>query len=156
MYSHVFISPTSKQFNISSLQLNTYLILLLRREWAFPVSEKKWKPPFALFGAFLGFVQSSTIFCLGLLAHLGNAHLGKDPSWRICNSSCTVVCALITATPSTVLSLSYMVINVMLCYGLIKKKLNVIYVWQIVNVISILALVFAHGYVSSLLISDVF
>ena len=121
------------------------------RRWAFPVSEKKWKPPLAHFVAILGFVLSSAIFCAGYVPSPWKCSFGEGSFWEDLQISCTILSALITTTPATtVISLFYMVINVMLCYGLIKKKLTVIYVWQIVNVLSILALVFAHGYVSYL------
>ena len=140
-----------------------YIILVFFRmessgssEWAFPASGKKWKTLFVLFVAFLGFFISSAIFCVGYVASPWKCSFGEGSFWLDLQISCTVICALITTTPATVLSLSYMVINVLLCYGLIKKKLDVIYAWQIVNVLSSLALFFAHCYVSYLLISDVF
>ena len=126
------------------------------REWTFPVSEKKWKTPVAFFGAFLGFVLSSAIFCAGFVNSPWKCSFGEGSFWLDLQISCTVIVALITTTPATVLSLSYMVINLLLWYGLIKKKLDVIYAWQIVNVLSSFALFFAHFYVSYLLISDVF
>ena len=126
--------------------------------------------PFALFGACLGCILSSAIFSIGCAALFGNAYLGKDPSGWICklvvpwqsqnyeidllNSICEFGFGNFTTTPTTVIALFYMVINVLLCYGMIKKNVDVIYVWQWVNVLTSFALFFTHGYVSYLLISD--
>ena len=127
------------------------------REWTFPVSEKKWKTPVAFFGAFLGFVLSSAIFCAGFVNSPWKCSFGDGSFSQDLKTSCTIVSELVTTTPATVFSLSCMVINVLLCYGLIKKKLDVIYIWQIVNVLSIFALFpVAHFYVSCLLISEIF
>ena len=128
-----------------------------RRVWTFPVSEKKWKTPLAFFGAFLGFVLSSSIFYVGYVNSPWKCSFGEESFSQDLKISCTIVSEHITTTPATVFSLSYMVINVLLCYGLIKKKLDVIYIWQIVNVLSIFALFpVAHFYVSCLLISEIF
>ena len=119
-------------------------------EWAFPASGKKWKTLFVLFVAFLGFFISSAIFCVGFVAAPWKCSFGEGPFSLDMQISCTTICALVTTTPATVVSLSYMVINVLLCYGLIKKKLGVIYAWQIVNFLSSFAMFFAHFYVSYL------
>ena len=118
--------------------------------WAFPASGKKCKTLFVLFVALLGFFITSAIFCVGFVAAPWKCSFGEGPFSLDMQISCTTICALVTTTPATVVSLFYMVINVLLCYGLIKKKLGFIYAWQIVNFLSSFAMVFALFYVSYL------
>ena len=163
-FTGINLQSPRKWFN--SLDTYSSLILhhfcLFRMEsgscgWAFPASGKKCKTLFVLFVALLGFFISSAIFCVGFVAAPWKCSFGEGPFSLDMQISCTTICALVTTTPATVVSLFYMVINVLLCYGLIKKKLDVIYIWQIFNVFSIFALFpVAHFYVSCFLISKIF
>ena len=122
--------------------------------WAFPASGKKCKTLFVLFVALLGFFISSAIFCVGFVAAPWKCSFGEGPFSLDMQISCTTICALVTTTPATVVSLSYMVINVLLCYGLIKKKRKFICIWQFGNYLLTIALLFITVYVSYLLISE--
>ena len=130
----------------------------------------EWKKltAFALLCCFLGFALNFVIFSFGYVALLGNVFLEQDPGWicksleagsvnhKILNSFCEFGYGQFTTFPTTMIAIFYMFLNGLLWYGLIKKKLDVIYAWQIVYVLSSFALFFAHFYVSYLLISDVF
>ena len=122
----------------------------------------EWKKltTFSLFCCFLGFALNFVIFSFGYLALHGNVFLGQDPGW-ICKSLepgsgnykffisfCVLGYGQFTTFLTTMIAIFYMFLNGLLCYGLIKKKTNSIYVWQFCNILSIIALVFTLGFVS--------
>ena len=122
----------------------------------------------ALFASFWGLIQSISIFCFGLNAIIGN----EDPSSCVCklvepgsiyyeilNSFCELgygarYLVFNTAIPTTLIALVYMILNGLLCYGLIKKKRKFICIWQFGNYLLTIALLFITVYVSYLLISE--
>ena len=116
----------------------------------------------ALFASFWGLIQSISIFCFGLNAIIGN----EDPSGCVCksvepgsvyyeilNSFCELgygarYLVFNTAIPTTLIALVYMILNGLLCYGLIKKKRKFICIWQFGNYLLTIALLFIALYVS--------
>ena len=129
-----------------------YLILFFRMEC------------FALFASFWQLVQSFSTFCFGLNAIIGN----EDPSGCVCklvepgsiyyeilNSFCELGYGALylvfnTAIPTTLIALVYMILNGLLCYGLIKKKRKFICIWQFGNYLLSIALAVIAAYVSYL------
>ena len=125
---------------------------------------------FALLANAWGLVQSFVTFCLGLNAIVGNI----DPSVLICkpkvepgsvfydfiNSFCELGYGTLylgvfnTTIPTTLIAVTYMILNGLLCYGLIEKKRKFICIWQFGNYLLTIALLFITVYVSYLLISE--
>ena len=117
---------------------------------------------FALFASFWLLVLSFAIFCFGLKVIIGN----EDPSDLICksvepgsvydeflNSFCelgygTLYLGFNTTIPTTLMAVTYMILNGFLYYGLIKKKQKFICIWQFGNYLLSIALLFIAVYVS--------
>ena len=125
---------------------------------------------FAQCASIYGLVQSFIIWMCGCYAIVKNI----DPSVLICtprvepgsvlydfiNSFCelgygTLYIGIFNTTiPTTLLAVTYMILNGCLYYGLIKKKRKSICIWQFGNYLLSIALAVIAVYVSYLLISE--
>ena len=125
---------------------------------------------FARWSSAYGLIQSFVIFCFGFQTIIGNG----DPSVLICkpkvepgsvfydfiNSFCELGYGTLylgifnTTVPTTLMAVTYMILNGLLYHGLVMKKRKFICIWQFGNYLLSIVLLFIAVYVSYLLISD--
>jgi hypothetical protein len=115
------------------------------------------KTLFYLFVAFWGFVLSFAIFfvrplefSVGYASIFGNVYIGPEDSYGwICKSvmplflnyTCEICYGPYSTIPTTLIGLVGMVYNGLLCYGLVMKKPQFIYIWIWCNFFSTMVLV---------------
>ena len=118
----------------------------------------------------MGLIKSFAIFYFGFKAIIRNDDMGPDPSaicklvkpeslyYEFLNSLCefgiyTLHLVIFKNTiHATLIALIYMILNGLLCYGLIKKKPEFMDGWYFGNLLATSALVWFGLYVSYLLI----
>ena len=132
----------------------------------------EWKKPFALFAGSFGIYLSSTLFLLGSFStdprvaqdcpRLGQGCVDVK-NWTHCNSFSMLMCTYlddfksfgydnVDANAAIVFTcFFYMILNGLLCAGLIKKKPEFIYRYQVGNLLSTVALIVTLVYVSYLI-----
>ena len=146
-------------------------LILIRNSYTswFLCFRMEWKKPFALFAGSFGFFLSFALYLLGIVM-TGNSHvvqvcppLGHCAENWICNSFSMLICTYLedfksfgynyfdVKAAAVLIGLFYMILNGLLCVGLIKKKPEFILGYQIGNVFSTIALFVTVLYVSYLI-----
>ena len=133
----------------------------------------EWKKAFALFAGSFGFFLNFALYWLDAVIMIGNPYveqvcpnLGQGSvdvdSWTR-NSFSMLLCTYLddfksfgcdifeAKAAACLIGLFYMILNILLCVGLITKKPEFIYGYQIGNVLSTIALIVTLVYVSYLI-----